>query len=82
MSDSDQKDFLRGTWWFPLRRHVPGWGLPVRWQGWVVYAVYFTLLIGPAPILHGRFMAYFLGYAFLLTLGLLAVVAAKVEPLR
>jgi hypothetical protein len=82
MSDSDEKDLLKGTWWFPLRRYLPGWGLPVCWQGWVVLGVYFILLVGPAPLLHGHFTAYFLGYEFLLTLGFLAVVVAKGEPIR
>lgn len=35
-----QKD----DYWFPLRRYGWGWGLPVRWQGWLVYGVAFALL--------------------------------------
>lgn len=30
--------------WFPAKRYGVGWGLPVAWQGWVVFIVYFILL--------------------------------------
>ncbi len=73
---------LQGTWWFPARRFLPGWGLPVRWQGWVVLAVYFALILGPAPFMHGRSPLYFLLYAFCLTMALGLVVAKKGEPLH
>ncbi len=73
---------LEGTWWFPARRFLPGWGLPVRWQGWVVLALYFAMLLWPAPLLHGRHAAYFLGYALCLTVLLGCVVAKKGQPLR
>ena len=29
-------------YWFPVKRYGWGWGLPVRWQGWVVLALYFA----------------------------------------
>jgi hypothetical protein len=32
------------TFWFPAKRYGWGWGLPVRWQGWVVFASYAALL--------------------------------------
>ena len=35
-----QKD----DYWFPLRSHGWGWGLPIRWQGWLVYGMAFSLL--------------------------------------
>ncbi len=78
----DDRDVLEGTWWFPARRFLPGWGFPVRWQGWMVLAVYFTMLLGPAPLLHGRHMVLFLGYALCLTVLLGLVVAKKGEPLH
>lgn len=31
-------------YWFPVKRYGWGWGLPVRWQGWVVLALYFASL--------------------------------------
>ena len=30
--------------WFPSKSHGWGWGLPVTWQGWVVFVLYFALL--------------------------------------
>jgi hypothetical protein len=32
------------TFWFPKKRYGWGWGLPVRWQGWLVFALYAALL--------------------------------------
>jgi hypothetical protein len=31
------------VYWFPVRpaRNGWGWGLPIRWQGWVAYLVFF-----------------------------------------
>lgn len=40
MSNSD-RDF-----WFPVKTYGWGWGLPVKWQGWLVLAAYFVLLFG------------------------------------
>jgi hypothetical protein len=38
------KDLEQDTpqYWFPVKRYGWGWGLPVRWQGWVVLALYFA----------------------------------------
>jgi hypothetical protein len=82
MSVSEDKDLLQGTWWFPLRRRLPGWGLPVRWQGWLVFAAYFALLLGPAPILHGHLSGYFMTYALVLTVILGLVIVLKGEKPR
>lgn len=30
------------TFWFPAKRFGWGWGLPVRWQGWLVLVLYFA----------------------------------------
>ncbi len=30
------------TFWFPAKRYGWGWGLPVRWQGWLVLVLYFA----------------------------------------
>lgn len=78
MRHADDRDLLRGTWWFPLRRFLPGWGLPVCWQGWMVLAGYFALLIGARPFLPRKSDArlLYVAYAMLLT-GVLAVVIWK-----
>ncbi len=30
--------------WFPAKRYGWGWGLPCRWQGWIVLIAYVVLL--------------------------------------
>lgn len=30
--------------WFAAKRYGYGWGLPLRWQGWLVLFVYFALV--------------------------------------
>lgn len=40
-SDMQEKDY-----WFRAKRYGWGWGLPVVWQGWLVYGVAFALLAG------------------------------------
>jgi hypothetical protein len=81
MSSPDDK-ILRGTWWFPLRKFMPGWGLPVCWQGWLVLGVYLVLLIGPAPFVPRLYSGYYIGYSVVITLVLTVVIAKKGEPLR
>lgn len=31
--------------WFPAKTYGWGWGLPVKWQGWLVYGIAFGLLV-------------------------------------
>ena len=39
-------------YWFPAKRYGWGWGLPSRWQGWVVLAIYAVLLVVGIVGLH------------------------------
>lgn len=32
--------------WFAAKAYGWGWGLPLCWQGWVVYVIYIALLFG------------------------------------
>jgi hypothetical protein len=34
--------------WFPAKRYGWGWGPPICWQGWVVYALFFISLMACA----------------------------------
>lgn len=70
--------------WFGARRYGFGWGLPARWQGWVVIVAYFALLFGGIYYLKTQGNApVLLVYVVLLTVALLVVVAATGErPLR
>jgi len=69
---------------FGAKRYGFGWGLPARWQGWVVIVAYFALLFGGIYYFKGQRNApVLLVYVVLLTVALLAVVAATGErPLR
>ena len=31
-------------YWFAVKRYGWGWGMPARWQGWAVLALYFGTL--------------------------------------
>jgi hypothetical protein len=70
-------------YWFPAKRYGWGWGLPVRWQGWVVLAVYCALIAW--AVLH--FRPHREPWAFVLvvtglSVALLAVCWLKGEPPR
>jgi len=70
-------------YWFPAKRYGWGWGLPCAWQGWLVYAAFFALIIAgifvfpPAESL-GRFIVY----TSIVTALLVAVCWLKGEPPR
>jgi hypothetical protein len=32
------------NYWFPAKRYGWGWGFPITWQGWLVFAAFFVLL--------------------------------------
>ena len=36
---------MEKDYWFPTRKYGWGWGLPTRWQGWLVYGAALLLLI-------------------------------------
>jgi len=38
-------------YWFPAKRYGWGWGLPVTWQGWLVFAAFIGLLAAAAWLL-------------------------------
>ncbi len=70
--------------WFPVKRYGWGWGLPVRWQGWVVLAAYLALVY--AGIHYLKPQRDVLGmslYMSLITVALIAIAAIKGErPVR
>jgi hypothetical protein len=41
-------------YWFAAKRYGWGWGLPLTWQGWVVYALWIAVLLGSLPFLRPR----------------------------
>ena len=72
------------TFWFPAKRYGWGWGLPVRWQGWFVFAGYLALVYVGISYFRPRQAAFgFLLYAAVLTALLVVIVALKGErPVR
>ncbi len=41
------------SYWFPAKRYGWGWGLPIRWQGWVVLLLWFAALLAGVYLLRG-----------------------------
>lgn len=70
-------------YWFPAKRYGYGWGLPVRWQGWVVFAVYvLSLMLISFLWPPGRSMLAFQVGLWTATAMLAAICYWKGEPPR
>lgn len=69
--------------WFPAKRYGWGWGLPQRWQGWVVLALFLILVCAGIFIFppRARGLEFFVYITVLVAL-LVAVCYAKGEPPR
>jgi len=39
---------IRKTYWFPAKRFGWGWGLPVTWQGWLVFILFLLAVLAAA----------------------------------
>ncbi len=72
----DKNDF-----WFPAKRFGWGWGLPITWQGWTVYAVAAVLWVAGYFIFPpGTHVGYSLAYGWTVALALMGVCWLKGEP--
>jgi len=74
---------IEADYWFRAKRYGWGWGLPLRWQGWIALLAY-ALALGAAPALfelpsHALYAAL---YVVALSAVLLAVCWWKGEPPR
>lgn len=71
-------------YWFPAKAYGMGWGwgLPVRWQGWVVFAVYLASIVGASIYFAPREGPAFSLVLAILTTALIAICAWKGEPPR
>lgn len=58
--------------WFPLKTLGWGWGLPRRWEGWVVFIVYLAGLLAGTRLIS-RSHTYFLIYTAALSTGLIFI---------
>jgi len=70
------------VYWFRAKRHGWGWGLPIAWQGWLVFAAYFVLVMAGAILFPQASIVLFIGYEFLLACLLFVICWMKGEPLR
>jgi len=68
-------------YWFYVKSFGWGWGLPAKWQGWAVFAIYAVLLFGSRYLfLTSRYRILSM---IVITVLLVAVVAWKGEkPLK
>ncbi len=41
-------------YWFPAKRYGWGWGLPRRWQGWVVMVAFLAVVGGWLAVVAGN----------------------------
>ncbi len=73
----------RPSYWFPAKRYGWGWGLPVRWEGWAVFAAFVALVVLGAFLFPPRVvMGSYLGYIALLCVLLVGICWLKGEPPR
>lgn len=70
-------------YWFAAKRYGWGWGLPLTWQGWVVYAGWFAILFGGLAVLGLRQLPVpHLVFVIAMVLLLLLICYWKGEPPR
>jgi hypothetical protein len=73
-------------YWFPTKRYGWGWGFPVAWQGWVVFALFLILVVAGA-LLFGAFdlstaLTAYLAYLCVLCAQFIGICWWKGEPPR
>lgn len=70
-------------YWFRAKRWGWGWGLPLTWEGWVVFVGFFVLVIGGSVVLASPRPGWlYYGYVTALCVLLFAICYAKGEPPR
>ena len=69
-------------YWFPVRpaRNGWGWGLPVAWQGWVAYAVYWGVFLAGVLLLAAHGVWAILTFACLWAALFIGMMFCKGEP--
>jgi hypothetical protein len=71
------------SYWFAAKRYGWGWALPLTWQGWVVYILWFAVVFGSIPF-YGLRHHSFEQVAFLIVMAaaLFGICYWKGEPPR
>ena len=68
-------------YWFPAKSSGWGWGLPITWEGWVVFVAYLTAVLVSAFFATSRVgLLLFLLVAFGLSAVFILVLSLKGEP--
>jgi hypothetical protein len=67
-------------YWFPAKRFGWGWGFPITWQGWAVFAAFLVLVATGAATIPGHSVAAFIAYVAGLSVLFGAVCWWKGEP--
>ncbi len=68
------------NYWFLAKKYGWGWGLPVNWQGWIVFIVYLSLVILNIYVcLFRESVVLFISINLILTVLLIAVCWLKGE---
>jgi len=71
---------VENEFWFPAKRYGWGWGLPVKWQGWVVFAAWFGSIYAAGSYFRPqRNLSGFLISAAIATVLLVVVIVLKGE---
>lgn len=76
INDADRK------YWFRAKRYGWGWGLPLTWQGWVVFVGWFAVFIPATVHLIPRRPAAFMVFTLFMAIVLLTICYIKGEPPR
>ncbi len=53
MERSDKKNY-----WFPAKKYGFGWGMPITWQGWIVFIAYIIAVLVSSLLLPARPLLY------------------------
>jgi hypothetical protein len=73
---------MKPKYWFPAKppERGWGWGLPLTWQGWVVFVGFFVLLLAGAVFIPTYGEGVYLAYVSVLASLLIFICAKKGEP--
>lgn len=71
----------RNEAWFPAKTYGWGWGLPQRWQGWLVLLALLAGLAAVTPLARTH-LPYFIACAAAMLGGLIAICLWKGESPR
>jgi hypothetical protein len=71
------------NYWFPAKRYGWGWGFPITWQGWLVFAAFFVLiLLGVLLFPPHKMPVLYIVYIVVLSAILVVICWLKGEPPR